>query len=163
MRLYRKKCEVNIMKNKRQDTLLKMIRENIISTQEDLMNSLLSLGYKVTQSTISRDIKELRIVKALDSEGNYRYTCAFDNGATENDNLGKYADIFSSSVISINHSMNDIVIKCYPGMASGACVAVDSLYGNMILGSLAGDDTIFIITNGEESATELAKELNKML
>ena len=151
------------MKNKRQDTLLKMIRENVISTQEDLMNSLLSLGYKVTQSTISRDIKELRIVKALDSEGNYRYTCAFDNVNNESDNKGKYADIFTSSVVSIQHSMNDVVIKCFPGMASGACVAVDALFGDMILGSLAGDDTIFIITKGEEAASELSEELNKML
>ncbi len=151
------------MKNKRQDTLLKMIRENIISTQEDLMNSLIALGYKVTQSTISRDIKELRIVKALDSEGNYRYISAFDGASNETDNAGKYADIFVNSVVSIRYSMNDIVIKCYPGMASSACVAIDSLYGDTILGSLAGDDTVFIITDGEESAANLANELNKML
>ena len=151
------------MKNKRQDTLLKMIRENIISTQEDLMNSLIALGYKVTQSTISRDIKELRIVKALDSEGNYRYISAFDGASNETDNAGKYTDIFVNSVVSIRYSMNDIVIKCYPGMASSACVAIDSLYGDTILGSLAGDDTVFIITDGEESAANLANELNKML
>ena len=140
-----------------------MIRENVISTQEDLMNSLISLGYKVTQSTISRDIKELRIVKALDSEGNYRYISAFDSAVSDNDNSNKYVDIFASSVVSIRYSMNDIVIKCYPGMASSACVAIDSLYGDMILGSLAGDDTVFIITDGEESAVALATELNKML
>ncbi len=151
------------MKNKRQDSLLKMIRENVISTQEDLMNSLLDLGYKVTQSTVSRDIKELRIVKALDSEGNYRYISAFDSAPADNEKTDKYTDIFANAVISIKHSMNDIVIKCYPGMASSACVAVDSLYKDMILGSLAGDDTIFIITESEEAATTLAKELNKML
>ena len=151
------------MKNKRQDSLLKMIRENVISTQEDLMNSLLALGYKVTQSTVSRDIKELRIVKALDSEGNYRYISAFDSSTNSAEKTDKYADIFTHSVISIKHSMNDVVIKCHPGMASSACVTVDSLYKNMILGSLAGDDTIFIITDGEESAELLAKELNKML
>ncbi len=151
------------MKNKRQDSLLKMIRENVISTQEDLMNSLLALGYKVTQSTVSRDIKELRIVKALDSEGNYRYISAFDNSSSDGEKSDKYADIFAHAVLSIKHAMNDIVIKCYPGMASSACVAVDSLYNDMILGSLAGDDTVFIITESEEAATALAKELNKML
>ncbi len=151
------------MKNKRQDTLLKMIRENVISTQEDLMNSLLDMGYKVTQSTISRDIKELRIVKALDVDGNYRYISAFDNTSTESDNSGKYAEIFARAVVSIRSAMNDIVIKCYPGMASGACVAVDTLYGDLLLGSLAGDDTIFIITESIEAATKLTHELNKML
>lgn len=151
------------MKNKRQDALLKLIRENVVSTQEDLMNSLLSMGYKVTQSTISRDIKELRIVKALDGDGNYRYISAFDSATNETENSSKYADIFAHAVISIKHSMNDIVIKCYPGMASSACVAVDMLYGSMILGSLAGDDTIFIITESENAANELAAQLEKML
>ena len=151
------------MKNKRQDALLKLIRENIISTQEDLMNSLISLGYSVTQSTISRDIKELRIVKALDSDGNYRYISSFNNSLKTEEKNDKFIDIFANSVVSIKYSMNDIVIKCYPGMASGACVAVDNIYKDMIIGSLAGDDTIFIITESEQAAATLSENLKKLL
>lgn len=151
------------MKNKRQDALLKLIRDNIISTQEDLMNSLISMGYSVTQSTISRDIKELRIVKALDAAGNYRYISSFNNSSAVEEKSDKFIDIFANSVISIKYSMNDIVIKCYPGMASGACVAVDNIYKDMIIGSLAGDDTIFIITESEEMAAKLSEKLQKLL
>ena len=151
------------MKNKRQDVLLKLIRDNIISTQEDLMNSLISEGFTVTQSTISRDIKELRIVKALDAFGNYRYISAFDNSERDGEKNDKFVDIFSNSVISIQYAMNDIVIKCYPGMASSACVAVDNLYNDMIIGSLAGDDTIFIITESEAMAAELTEKLTNLL
>lgn len=151
------------MKNKRQDALLKLIRDNIISTQEDLMNSLISMGYSVTQSTISRDIKELRIVKALDGTGNYRYISSFNNSSAVEEKSDKFIDIFANSVISIKYSMNDIVIKCYPGMASGACVAVDNIYKDMIIGSLAGDDTIFIITESEEMAAKLSEKLQKLL
>lgn len=151
------------MKNKRQDALLKLIRDNIISTQEDLMNSLISMGYSVTQSTISRDIKELRIVKALDGAGNYRYISSFNNSSAVEEKSDKFIDIFANSVISIKYSMNDIVIKCYPGMASGACVAVDNIYKDMIIGSLAGDDTIFIITESEEMAAKLSEKLQKLL
>ncbi len=151
------------MKNKRQDVLLKLIRDNIIATQEDLMNSLIAEGFTVTQSTISRDIKELRIVKALDASGNYRYISAFDNNERVNEKTDKFVDIFSNSVISIQYAMNDVVIKCYSGMASSACVAVDSLYNDMIIGSLAGDDTIFIITDSEATAAELTEKLTKLL
>lgn len=149
------------MKNKRQDTLLELIKDNVISTQEDLLNSLESCGFSVTQSTISRDIKELRIVKALDSNGQYRYISAFNK--TDSDKPDKYVEIFSNSVISIRYAMNDVVIKCYPGMASGACVAVDHLYNDLIFGSLAGDDTIFIITESESVAKELTDKLNKLI
>ena len=151
------------MKNKRQDALLRLIRDNVIATQEDLMNSLISLGYSVTQSTISRDIKELRIVKALDSAGNYRYISAFDSTSQVAEKSDKFIDIFAKSVISIRYSMNDVVIKCYPGMASGACVAVDNIYKDMIIGSPAGDDTIFIITESEPMAAALADKLQKLL
>jgi transcriptional regulator of arginine metabolism len=74
-----------------------------------------------------------------------------------------YADVFGHAVVSINSAMNDVVIKCYPGMASSACVAVDNLFGDDILGSLAGDDTIFIITRDTEKATRLVAKLKNLL
>lgn len=151
------------MKNKRHEALLKVISENSISTQEDLTNALLDLGFKVTQSTISRDIKELRITKLLDKSGNYRYIAPTDNFSNSNGNIDKYVDIFSNSAISVRYSMNDVVIRCHSGMASSACVAVDHLYKDIIVGSLAGDDTIFIITESQSDAHKLTESLKKLL
>ena len=150
------------MKNKRQETLLALIRENIISTQDELTNALIEKGFAVTQSTVSRDIKMLRIVKTHDANGNYRYVSTLDNrqGVA---NPEKYTEIFAHSAVSVRYSMNDVVIKCYPGMASSACVAVDSLYSSLIVGSLAGDDTIFIITESEAVAKELTDNLIKLI
>ncbi len=151
------------MKNKRHEALLKVISENSVSTQEDLTNALLDLGFKVTQSTISRDIKELRITKLLDKSGNYRYIAPTDNFSNSNGNIDKYVDIFSNSAISVRYSMNDVVIRCHSGMASSACVAVDHLYKDIIVGSLAGDDTIFIITESQSDAHKLTESLKKLL
>ncbi len=150
------------MKNKRQEALLRLIRENSIGKQEDLTAALLALGFKVTQSTVSRDIKELRITKTLDNNGNYRYISPAES-ISAGGNFEKYIDIFSNAAISVRYSMNDVVIRCYSGMASSACVAVDHLYKDMIVGSLAGDDTIFIITESQTDAHKLTESLNKLL
>ena len=152
-------------KNKRQEIILDIIENKIIVTQDDLQNELNLRGIVATQSTVSRDIKELRLLKALDASGTYRYI----NPRVSSNKLEKsqpenhYIEMFSHSVISINSAMNDVVIKCYPGMASSACVAVDALFGDIILGSLAGDDTIFIITKDTAAAATLVARLNKII
>ncbi len=128
-----------------------------------MTKSLIDLGFHVTQSTVSRDIRELRIIKSHDSDGNYRYVSAYDSSSSDVGNFDKYTEIFSNCVISVRYSMNDVVIRCYPGMASSACVAVDHLYKDLIVGSLAGDDTIFIITESRADAEELTDRLNKLL
>ena len=150
------------MKNKRQEVLLKLIRDNVISTQEDLTEALINEGFSVTQSTVSRDIKTLRLVKTRDIDGNYRYVSTLDNSSRHDTNTEKYAEIFSHSAVSVRYEMNDVVIRCYSGMASSACVAVDSLYSEMIVGSLAGDDTVFIITENETMAQRLTESLKKL-
>lgn len=150
------------MKNKRQEVLLKLIRDNIISTQEDLTAALINQGFSVTQSTVSRDIKTLRLVKTRDIDGNCRYVSTLDNTTRHDGNTEKYAEIFSHSAVSVRCAMNDVVIRCYSGMASSACVAVDSLYSDMIVGSLAGDDTVFIITENETMAQRLTEALKKL-
>ena len=150
------------MKNKRQEVLLKLIRDNVISTQEDLTEALINEGFSVTQSTVSRDIKTLRLVKTRDIDGNYRYVSTLDNSLRHDTNTEKYAEIFSHSAVSVRYAMNDVVIRCYSGMASSACVAVDSLYSEMIVGSLAGDDTVFIITENETMAQRLTESLKKL-
>lgn len=150
------------MKNNRQAKIIELINENVILTQEDLQSALQSIGFNITQSTVSRDIKELRLVKGHDSSGNYRYLSA-DSQKAVNQPVGHYKEIFSRSVKSVDYAMNDVVIKCYNGMASGACVALDIMFGDKMLGSLAGDDTIFVITRSENEAALLADELKKIL
>lgn len=149
------------MKSNRQEKILELIKNKIFLTQEDLQSELLSLGYNVTQSTVSRDIKELRIVKGHDAQGNYRYIANEPTATLQN--REHYRELFSRSVKSVAFSLNNVVIKCYTGMAQSACVTVDEMFGDMMLGSLAGDDTIIIVTAGEPQSARLALELNKLL
>ena len=149
------------MKNKRQNEILSIIEQKIVYTQEDLQNELLSLGYNVTQSTVSRDIKELRLVKGHDSEGNYRYV--LNNTKNSGYDVSHYHDLFSKSVKSVDYALNNVVIKSYPGMASTACVALDEMFGDMMLGSLAGDDTVIIVTRSELHSKILIDKINNIL
>ncbi len=149
------------MKGKRQEIILEIIKENAILTQDDLQNALKSRGYNVTQSTVSRDIKELCLVKGHDDNGRYRYIVN-NNQTADKQFLSHYNDIIYRSVISIDSAVNDIVIKCYNGMASSVCVAIDALYNNKMLGTIAGDDTIFIVTRSEREAKELAFEIKEI-
>lgn len=149
------------MKNKRQQQLLKLIKEQIITTQDELQDALSSLGFSVTQSTVSRDIKELRIVKAQDSNGIYRYIVS--DGAATSKGKGHYENMFSHAAFDVVYSINTVVIKCYPGMASSACVALDKLYSDTVLGSLAGDDTVLAITGSENDSAMLTAELKKLI
>ncbi len=150
------------MKNKRQEKILSIIKEQIIVTQDDLQNALLSFGFNVTQSTVSRDIRELKLVKDHDENGNYRYVSAERQG-TNDQPLANYRSLIGSSVKSVNSAMNDVVIKCYTGMASSVCVAVDSIFSSSMLGSIAGDDTIFIVTHSTQEAIALTNEIKKLI
>ncbi len=152
------------MKNKRHERILALINENIILTQDDLLNYLLDEGYKATQSTVSRDIKQLKIVKAQDSNGIYRYLSARPMAHSfQNKSEDHFKDMFSKSVISTDYAINNIVIKCYNGMASSACVAFDAMFSDYILGSLAGDDTIIAVTRDEISAKHLCEKISKLI
>lgn len=152
------------MKNKRHERILSLINENIIVTQDDLLEYLLREGFKVTQSTVSRDIKQLRIVKSQDAGGIYRYLSARPQMHSFHDKSeAHYLDMFAKSVISTDYALNNIVIKCYTGMASSACVAFDAMYGDLILGSLAGEDTIIVVTRDEASAKELCQKISKLI
>jgi len=150
------------MKSKRQVKILELIKERICLTQEDLQNGLEEAGFNVTQSTVSRDIRELKLVKGRDEEGNYRYLINPSASKIEK-NGNRYHSLFSTSVISVRYSLNNVVIKCENGMASSACVAVDELFGEMMVGSLAGDDTIIIVTESESHSKQLCDSLEKLL
>lgn len=147
------------MKKQRQELLLELISNHVIDTQEDLQAALKSSGFDVTQATVSRDIKELRIVKSTDAQGRYRYISQQESGGTG----PAYHSIFASAVVNIEYAMNDVVIKCHPGMASGACAALDNMKWGSIVGTLAGDDTIFVITRSENDAYELVMALRKIV
>ena len=149
------------MKDNRQKKILDIISEKVVLTQDEIQKELNLLGFNVTQSTVSRDIKELKIIKGHDENGVYRYISIAP--IASNENGGKYHDLLKSSIISVDNAMNDIVIKGRTGMASSAAVAIDSLFSGNMLGSVAGDDTIFIITKSIEKADELAAEIKNII
>ncbi|MCT4661281.1 MAG: arginine repressor [Tissierellales bacterium] len=128
----------------RQEKILKIIRDHDVETQEDLTKYLRELGIDITQATISRDIKELGLVKVMGKNGKYRYA-SFQNagdGATE-----RLMKIFGSSIVSITPAGHLLVIKTIPGAAQVSASAVDALGIEEIIGTIAGDDTIFIAIN----------------
>ncbi len=146
------------MKQTRQKQILEIIKSNIVLTQEDLQTELLNLGFDVTQSTVSRDIKELKLIKSHDKDGNYRYVA---NSFRSGDSTQK--NIFASAVVSVDYALNNVVIKCHTGLASGACVALDEMFHEYMLGSLAGDDTIIVVTRSTEHSKTLVQQINNIL
>lgn len=148
------------MKKRRQAKILELISSNEIETQEELQALLLENGFDVTQATISRDIKELRLVKDLSSKGKYYYSTGKRN--TENINR-RAGGIFNESIIKIDYAMNIVVIKCFAGMANAVCAAIDTMSIDNVLGSIAGDDTIFILCSNENAAMNFTYNLRKML
>lgn len=148
------------MKKRRQAKILEIISNYEVETQGDLQDQLLNAGYEVTQATISRDIKELRLVKELSKKGRYVYS----TGKKVSDSFTHRAGgIFSESIISIDYALNTVVIKCFSGMAGAACAAIDSLTIDEVLGTIAGDDTIFVLCKSEESARIFSTKLRNML
>ncbi len=148
------------MKKRRQAKILEIIANNDVETQEELQEYLQSYGFEVTQATISRDIKELRLVKDLSSKGRYVYS----TGKKRKNNVNYRAGgIFNESIISIDYALNTIVIKCFAGMANAACAAIDSMDSDEILGTIAGDDTIFMLCRTEENAANFTAKLRDML
>ena len=146
------------MKRKRHALILELIQQYEITTQDELLAKLRENGFEVTQATVSRDIKELRLVKAMSPSGQYRYMA----GAAQGDEyLAKFYTIFSGSVISVDYAGNTCVVKCYAGMAQAACAAIDAMHFEGIVGT--GDDTIFVLCRTPELTQQLKSSLDKML
>lgn len=149
------------MKSGRHAKMLELIGEYEINTQEELLRRLNDNGFKVTQATVSRDIKELRLVKVQANGGGYRYAT---NLAKENADMSfKFRAVFSESVNHVDSAENIVVIKCYVGMANAACAALDSMEWKGVVGTLAGDDTIFCVMRDKPGALELVKHLNRLV
>ena len=148
------------MKTRRHAKILELIKEHDIDTQEELLRHLREEGFDVTQATVSRDIKELRLVKTLSRSGKYKYSTGSE---TTNDMSAKFYSLFSDSVLSVEAAMNMLVVKCMTGMAQAVCASLDSMHWPGFVGTLAGDDTIFIVCRTEGDALETQEEFRKLI
>ena len=148
------------MKSTRQNAILEIIRDRDIETQEDLADELRRRDFKVTQATVSRDIRELRLLKVLAPTGSYKYAIADrpENGLSE-----RFQRIFSESVLSMAHAYNQVVIKTLPGSANVAAEMLDSLRWPEILGTLAGDNTILMIVRSVDEMEIVLRRINDMI
>lgn len=141
------------MSNKtRQQAILEIIAQYELDTQEDLVAMLQERGYKVTQATVSRDVKQLGLVKVAGTSRKYRYTQV---SYKEHGLRVKYDNIFKESVLSMHNAGNIIVIKTVSGAANSACAYVDRMNLPQLLGSIAGDDTIFCVAKTEQDAIDV--------
>ena len=149
------------MKPNRQAKILELIECKDIETQEQLLSELEACGFSTTQATISRDIKELRIIKELGPNGMYRYSTA--SKQAEPTCSAKLNSIFKQSVIACDHAQNIVVIKTMPGLASAACSAIDSMNYDMIVGTLAGHDTASLMLRDTSSANALCSDIRRQI
>ena len=149
------------MKTQRQAKILEIITTGNVETQEQLLQELRDAGFLSTQATISRDIKELRIVKELTSMGTYRYTTsAKEVGGTFSARLNT---IFRECVTGFDYAQSLVVIHTLPGLASAAGSAVDAMNMSFVLGTLAGDDTVMIVMRDGNAAAAFCGEIKKLL
>lgn len=148
------------MKTKRHAKILELIQSYTIDTQEELLRRLRGEGFDVTQATVSRDIKELRLLKTLGKDGTYKYTTGNKTGGEVGANLH---NLFSTTVLSVDFAGNMIVLKTINGMAQGVCAALDSMEWDGVVGTIAGDDSIFIVARSNAKAVTLTSELKKLL
>ena len=149
------------MKSARQEKILEIIAARDIETQSQLIDELSSRGIRSTQATLSRDIKELRLVKELTSEGKYRYVAASREEYTDFDMRLK--KIFRESVTTYATAQNLLVIKTLPGLAPAACAALDGMEIDGLVGTLAGDDTAFLAMKDAAAADAFENEIEKLL
>ena len=147
------------MKYKRQKKILELIAEYDIETQDDLIERLRESGYDVTQATVSRDIRELKLVKTAMPDRRYRYEVAQYEGIEIST---KYRNIIKETVIKVDYVGNTVVLRTYTGMAQAAAAAVDGMGWDEIVGTLAGDDTIFILMRDTDAAIGFAEKVSQI-
>ena len=140
---------------------MEIITTRNVETQEQLLEALQAEGFNSTQATISRDIKELRIVKELSSLGTYRY--ATSTGEMSNSFTARLNKIFRECVMSYDYAQNIIVIRTLPGLASAAGSAIDAMNMNMVVGTLAGDDTVMVVMRDNNSAAIFSGEIKNLI
>lgn len=147
------------MKIERQTKILELIKENNIETQSELLEKLNAEGFSATQATVSRDIKELRLVKIPCSEGTYKYAA---EAVSEEENKS-HSYLFSTAVTGIDYAHALVVIKTRVGMAQAVCAALDSKSRAGVIGTIAGDDTIFVATRSDSASAGFVSDLKKLM
>lgn len=148
------------MKTKRQAKILELIKRNDVETQEELSDYLEKEGYQVTQATVSRDIRELKLTKVAMSNGKQKYVAL--NETTE-DMTEKFVHVFKAGFVSMDMAQNILVIKTVSGMASAVCAAIDAMQIHEIVGSIAGDDTIMCAIRTVDDTVSIMKKLRKIV
>ena len=148
------------MKSARQTAILSLIEQQDIKTQEELADKLKERGIDVTQATVSRDIRELRLVKTATGEGGYRYMPANGNGKVAH-SPNRFETIFRESVLKVDYAGHMVLVKCFSGMANAACEVFDAQTWEGVVGTLSGDDTFFILMRTEENAAEITRQLQR--
>ena len=147
------------MKKIRQSVILELIAEQEIETQSQLLEALRERGVESTQATVSRDIRELRLVKEISSDGKYRYIPAGQGDAS--DSSQRLMELFREGCVGFDHAQHTVVIKTLPGLASAVCGAVDAMYDDNILGTVAGDDTGILVMRNAAAAERLCTQLRR--
>ena len=149
------------MKNSRQEKILELIERNAVETQEELALLLREAGFGVTQATVSRDIKQLQLIKVVDEEnGRQRYALHKDGTRS----LGEtYTRVFKDGVVSMDLAMNILVVKTVSGMAMAVAAAMDAMHLNSVVGTIAGDDTIMCAIRTVEDARDVLNRLREVL
>ena len=149
------------MKNERQAKILEIIAQEPIDTQEQLQERLQTQGITCTQATISRDIKQLHLIKEPVGQGRYRYTVSSQRNRLNV--ADKLRTIFRESIISVDFAQNIVVVKTMAGLANAAAAALDGMNVPYMVGTLAGDDTAFLLMRDTESARTFCEEIHEML
>ena len=149
------------MKSKRQEKILQLIHDHDIETQEQLLSELREAGFQTTQATISRDIKQLHLMKAPDGKGGYRYAVSAQMPKLNFEE--KLQTIFRECVVSAENAQNLAIIKTMNGMANAAAFALDSMQDTDIVGTLAGDDTVLLVFHDSAHAADFCEQVRQML
>lgn len=148
------------MKTRRQAKILELIQRNDVETQEELSAYLVREGFQVTQATVSRDIRELKLTKIAMDNGKQKYAVITD---ADSGMMEKYARVLREGFISMDLAKNIVVIKTVSGMAGAVCAAIDAMKFQELVGSIAGDDTIICIIRDDEEAVKIMKKLRKIV
>lgn len=147
------------MKIERQSKILQLINENEVETQEDLANRLTDEGFLVTQATVSRDIRDLKLTKVTTSKGSQKYVVLPDKDNKLNE---KYIRVFKDGFVGMDRAGNIIVLKTLTGMAMAVAAAIDAMNFDEVVGCIAGDDAIFCAVRSEENALQVMERFNRI-
>ena len=151
------------MKQSRHEKIRELVATREIGTQEELLGLLRDAGFDVTQATVSRDIRELRLFKTLSPGGEYIYATASGKEPRDDAIAAKFELLFRESALRVDPVLNQVVVKCYTGLANAVCAAFDAMRFDGVVGTLAGDDTILVILRSEEDAGRLGAKLVKKM